>query len=112
MSVVMPFTCQSFRICSCQFCACLKKGRLLDSPGQRGCGLLSQRTEKIIRTIVPRRARNWLRSPSKSIEWLWDSLCFSVGATRELALLPGWHLVCRLLLEKKKTKLNMLVELY
>ena len=56
--------------------------------------MLSQRTEKIIKTIVPRRARNWLRSPSKSIEWLWDSLCFSVGATKELTLLPGWPLVC------------------
>jgi FkbM family methyltransferase len=43
---------------------------------------------------VPRRARNWLRSPSKSIEWLWDSLRFSVGATKELTLLPGWPLVC------------------
>lgn len=43
---------------------------------------------------MPRRARNWLRSPSKSIEWVWDSLCFSVGATKELALLPGWILVC------------------
>jgi FkbM family methyltransferase len=43
---------------------------------------------------VPRRARNWLRSPSKSIEWLWDSLCFTVGVTKELALLPGWALVC------------------
>ena len=43
---------------------------------------------------MPRRARNWLRSPSKSIEWLWDSLCFSFGATKELALLPGRPLVC------------------
>ncbi len=60
----------------------------------RGCRLLSKRTKKIVTTIVPRRARNWLRSPSKSIEWLWDSLCFSVGATKELALLPGWPLVC------------------
>jgi FkbM family methyltransferase len=55
---------------------------------------LSQRAEKIIKTVVPRRARNWLRSPSKSIEWLWDSLCFTAGVTRELALLPGWPLVC------------------
>src|SRR2546421_7959379 len=66
----------------------------MGSLGQRGCRLLSQRTEKIIKTIVPRRARNWLRSPSKSIEWLWDSLSFSFGATKELALLPGWPLVC------------------
>jgi len=43
---------------------------------------------------VPRGARNWLRSPSKSIEWLWDSLCFSVGVTKKLALLPGRPLVC------------------
>jgi FkbM family methyltransferase len=43
---------------------------------------------------VPRGARNWLRSPSKSIEWLWDSLCFSAGATKELALVPGCLLVC------------------
>ncbi len=43
---------------------------------------------------MPRRARNWLRSPSKSIEWLLDSLCFSVGVTKKLALLPGWPLVC------------------
>ena len=56
--------------------------------------LLSQRMEKIIKSILPRRARNWLRSPSRSIEWLWDSLCFSVGNTKELALLPGWTLVC------------------
>ena len=28
------------------------------------------------------------------MEWLWDSLCFSVGTTKELALLPGWPLVC------------------
>src|SRR6266853_2872565 len=48
----------------------------------------------MIKTIVPRRARNWLRSPSKSIEWLWDSLCFSFGATKNLALLPGRPLVC------------------
>ena len=56
--------------------------------------MLSRRAEKIIKKIVPRRARNWLRSPSKSIEWLWDSLRFSVGATKELTLLPGWPLVC------------------
>ncbi len=28
------------------------------------------------------------------MEWLWDSLCFSLGARKELALLPGWPLVC------------------
>jgi FkbM family methyltransferase len=28
------------------------------------------------------------------MEWLWDSLCFSLGATKELTLLPGWPIVC------------------
>jgi FkbM family methyltransferase len=56
--------------------------------------LLSQKTEQLIRTILPREARNWLRSPTKSIEWLWDSICFSVGVKKELTLLPGWALVC------------------
>jgi FkbM family methyltransferase len=28
------------------------------------------------------------------VEWLWDSISFSVGATKELALLPGWPLIC------------------
>ena len=28
------------------------------------------------------------------MEWLWDSLSFSVGATKELALLPDWRIIC------------------
>jgi predicted RNA methylase len=28
------------------------------------------------------------------MEWLWDSLSFSVGATKELALLPDWRVIC------------------
>jgi FkbM family methyltransferase len=47
-----------------------------------------------IRNTVPRSARNWLRSPRKSMEWIWDSLRFSVGATKELSLLPDWNLIC------------------
>ena len=43
---------------------------------------------------MPRSARNWLRSPQKSMEWLWDSLSFSVGATKELTLLPDWRVIC------------------
>ncbi len=47
-----------------------------------------------MRSIVPRNARNWLRSPRKSMEWLWDSVSFSIGATKELALLPDWRVIC------------------
>jgi len=43
---------------------------------------------------VPRGLRNWLRSPSKSIEWLRDSISFWRGDTKNLELLPGWTLVC------------------
>jgi FkbM family methyltransferase len=56
--------------------------------------LLSQQAKGRVRSIVPRSARNWLRSPRKSLEWLWDSLSFSVGARRELALLPDWRVIC------------------
>jgi len=38
--------------------------------------------------------RNWLRAPSKSIAWLWDSAQFSLGVTRKLALAPDWTLIC------------------
>jgi FkbM family methyltransferase len=47
-----------------------------------------------VRAVVPRAARNWLRSPSRSAEWLWDSARFSVGVTRTLQLPRDWSLVC------------------
>lgn len=50
--------------------------------------------KSVVRNTVPRSVRNWLRSPSRSAEWLWDSAAFSFGATRTLALLPEWTLVC------------------
>jgi FkbM family methyltransferase len=56
--------------------------------------LLSERAGNVLKIVVPRSARNWLRSPSKSIGWLWDSLCFLAGDTKELALVPGCVLVC------------------
>lgn len=54
----------------------------------------SDRFKNIIRVAVPRPLRNWLRSPSKSTEWLWDSAQFSLGATKTLELPPGWFLKC------------------
>lgn len=56
--------------------------------------MLSQRTENIIRATVPRSARNWLRSPAKSMKWLGDSLLFWLRGPKELAALPGWNLLC------------------
>jgi FkbM family methyltransferase len=48
----------------------------------------------IVRTAVPRQVRNWLRSPSKSAEWLWHSTLFRLGATRTLDLSSGFSMVC------------------
>lgn len=47
-----------------------------------------------VRAIVPRELRNWLRSPSKSAEWLWDSVRFRLGGMRRLELADGWNVVC------------------
>lgn len=43
---------------------------------------------------MPRPLRNWLRSPSKSTEWLWDASRFYLGSTETLHLPPGWSLIC------------------
>jgi FkbM family methyltransferase len=56
--------------------------------------MISEWPKRIIRTVVPRGARNWLRSPAKSVEWLSDSLRFSLGETKQLTLLSGWSVVC------------------
>jgi FkbM family methyltransferase len=50
--------------------------------------------KRVIRATVPRSVRNWLRSPSRSAEWLWDSGRFAVGATRSLQFRPDWSVVC------------------
>jgi FkbM family methyltransferase len=54
----------------------------------------NEQIKNVVRAIVPRTARNWLRSPSKSIEWVWDSTRFSLGTTETLDLRPGWSVVC------------------
>jgi FkbM family methyltransferase len=42
----------------------------------------------LVRRMVPRAARNWLRSPSKSIEWIWDTIRFFLGVTETLEFPP------------------------
>lgn len=54
----------------------------------------SESLKTVVRAAVPRPVRNWLRSPSRSAEWLWDAAAFSLGATKSLALLPDWSVVC------------------
>ena len=48
----------------------------------------------VVRATVPRTVRNWLRSPSVSAAWLWDSAKFAVGIRQRLAVTPDWSLTC------------------
>lgn len=50
--------------------------------------------KSVIRATVPRPLRNWLRSPSKSTQWLWDASRFYLGATETLRFPPNWTLIC------------------
>jgi len=54
----------------------------------------SERTKSIVRAAVPRPVRNWFRSPSKSLEWVWDAAMFSIGVTRTLRIPPNIAIVC------------------
>lgn len=50
--------------------------------------------KKLARTLIPRDVRNWLRAPSKSFEWGWAALKFSVGIKQVVEIRPGWTLQC------------------
>jgi FkbM family methyltransferase len=46
------------------------------------------------RRIIPRTARNWLRSPTQTIAWARDELRYRIGLNPVVRLRPGWTLVC------------------
>lgn len=50
--------------------------------------------KKLVRTLIPRRLRNWLRAPTKSAEWAWAALKFAVGVKQVVEIRPGWSLKC------------------
>ena len=54
----------------------------------------SELVKNIVRATVPRDVRNWLRSPAKTAEWLWDSVRFSFGNTRTLHFPSGHSIIC------------------
>lgn len=60
---------------------------------EKGGVILAEALKNVVRTIIPRAVRNWLRSPSRSVEWLWDSAQFRFGVTKTLHLTHGWQLV-------------------
>ena len=48
----------------------------------------------LARKVVPRRLRNWLRSPRASLRWLRDGFLDALGGGVPLAVRPGWALLC------------------
>lgn len=47
----------------------------------------------LARTVLPRPARNWLRSPVQSVHYMYDEGLFCLGVVREHEIRPGWRLV-------------------
>lgn len=56
--------------------------------------LLKASAADLVRMTVPRPVRNWLRSPSKSAQWLWDAARFYAGRTKTLSLDPNLTILC------------------
>jgi FkbM family methyltransferase len=50
--------------------------------------------KSVIRAAIPRPLRNWLRSPSKSTQWVWDAIRFYLGSTETLRFPLNWTLIC------------------
>ena len=48
----------------------------------------------VIKALVPRTLRNWLRSPSASIQWCAHELQFRLGGPVDVELRPGWTFRC------------------
>jgi len=50
-------------------------------------------TKSIVRKLIPRTVRNWLRSPTATVHFVWDELC-AFGGAMDLELRSGWHVQC------------------
>ena len=48
----------------------------------------------IARAILPRRVRNWVRSPRATAAWLRDAVAYLAGRNPVVELRPGWRLRC------------------
>jgi FkbM family methyltransferase len=56
--------------------------------------MMADRLKSAIRAAVPRQLRNWLRSPSKSTQWVWDASRFYLGSTETFHFPPNCTLTC------------------
>ena len=50
--------------------------------------------KRLARIFVPRKVRNWLRSPSDSMRWAWAQARYFAGGRDIVQIRPGWSLVC------------------
>lgn len=57
-------------------------------------GRPSARAQRLARYFIPRFFRNWLRSPSASVRWGWDSAKYFCGINETVEMRPGWNLTC------------------
>jgi FkbM family methyltransferase len=48
----------------------------------------------LARRIIPRAARNWLRSPVQTVAWARDQLRHGLGLNTSVRLRPDWTLLC------------------
>jgi FkbM family methyltransferase len=48
----------------------------------------------IVRAAIPRGARNWMRSPRKSVGWAWGEAEYLCGRRERIEIRPGWRLLC------------------
>src|SRR5438105_5499181 len=52
----------------------------------------SSRLKSFARRVLPRPARNWLRSPVDSVHYMYDEGLFCLGVLRQHEIRPGWRL--------------------
>ena len=50
--------------------------------------------KRLARIFIPRKARNWLRSPSESLQWAWAQAKHLAGQNEVVQVRPDWRLVC------------------
>lgn len=51
-------------------------------------------TKRYLRVIVPRGVRNWLRSPIRSLRWVWYELKHAAGANETIEMRAGFSPMC------------------
>jgi FkbM family methyltransferase len=51
-------------------------------------------TKVLARGLLPREARNWLRSSVKSIRWVWGEWAYYLGIRETISMRPGFSLQC------------------